>query len=101
MIDVPAHDVPDGDRAALLHHGHDQPDGFPQIPMWSAEEHVAAMAEIAYWCDRVDVAGFAVLTNVGGTYLGDPAYAPVFRELDRRGVPRPWPPSDSTSNSVV
>ena len=148
MIDVHAHYVPDSYRAALLANGHGEPDGFPQIPAWSAEEHVAAMdrlgiatsllsisspgvhfgdgatavdlarevneagrrttvdhpgrfgllaslplpdvdaalAEIAYCCDRLDVAGFAVLTNVGGTYLGDPAFAPVFRELDRRNA---------------
>jgi 6-methylsalicylate decarboxylase len=146
MIDVHAHYVPEGYRAALLASGHSQPDGFPQIPAWSVEEHVAAMdrlriqtsllsisspgvhlgegrgtvdlarevneaghravvdhpgrfgllaslplpdvdaaiGEIAYCCDQFDVAGFAVLTNIGGTYLGDPAFAPVFRELDRR-----------------
>ena len=146
MIDVHAHYVPEGYRAALLASGHSQPDGFPQIPAWSVEEHVAAMdrlriqtsllsisspgvhlgegrgtvdlarevneaghhavvdhpgrfgllaslplpdvdaaiAEIAYCYDQFDVAGFAVLTNIGGTYLGDPAFAPVFRELDRR-----------------
>jgi 6-methylsalicylate decarboxylase len=138
--------VPDDYRAALVAAGHAQPDGFPQVPAWSAGEHVAAMdrlgiatsllsisspgvhlgdgadtvalaravneaghraavdhpgrfgllaslplpdvdaaiAEIAHCCDHLDVAGFAVLTNVGGTYLGDPAFAPVFRELDRR-----------------
>jgi len=147
-IDVHAHYLPETYRAALLEHGHGQPDGFPQIPDWSAEEHVAAMdrlgiaisllsisspgvhldggaatrerarevneagrravvdhpgrfglfaslplpdvdaamAEIAYCCDRLDVAGFAVLTNVGGTYLGDPTFRPVFDELDRRGA---------------
>lgn len=146
MIDVHAHYVPDGYRAALAASGHSQPDGFPQIPAWSDEEHVgvmdrlgirtsllsisspgvhlgggissvdlarevneaghravmdhpsrfgllaslplpdvdAAMAEIAYCCDQLDVAGFAVLTNFGGTYMGDPAFAPVYRELDRR-----------------
>jgi predicted TIM-barrel fold metal-dependent hydrolase len=147
-IDVHAHHVPPGYRAALLASGHDRPDGFPQIPEWSAEEHVAvmdrlgiatsllsisspgvhlvdgdhaaaralarevneagrravvdhpgrfgllaalplpdvdgALAEIAHGCAHLDVDGFAVLTNVGGTYLGDPALAPVFRELDRR-----------------
>jgi predicted TIM-barrel fold metal-dependent hydrolase len=146
-IDVHAHFVPDAYRAALVDNGHAQPDGFPQIPEWSAGEHVAAMdrleietsllsisspgvhlgdgataerarevneaghravvdhpgrfgllaslplpdvdaalAEIAYCCDHLDVAGFAVLTNIGGTYLGDAAFAPVFRELDRRGA---------------
>jgi predicted TIM-barrel fold metal-dependent hydrolase len=145
-IDVHAHHVPDGYRAALVANGHAQPDGFPQIPEWSAAEHVAAMdrlgiatsilsisspgvhladeaatrdlarevneagrravvdhpgrfglfaslplpdvdaaiAEIAFCCDHLDVDGFALLTNVGGTYLGDPAFEPVFAELDRR-----------------
>ena len=147
-IDVHAHYVPASYRAALLHNGHGQPDGFPQIPDWSAEEHVAAMdrlgiatsllsisspgvhladepaardlarevneagrravvdhpgrfglfgslplpdvdaaiAEIAHCCARLDVAGFTLLTNIGGTYLGDPAFQPIFRELDRRGA---------------
>lgn len=147
-IDVHAHYVPASYRAALLQHGHGQPDGFPQIPEWSPGEHVAAMdrlgiatsllsisspgvhlageaatralarevneagrravvdhpgrfgllaslplpdvdasiAEIAHCCDRLDVAGFTLLTNVGGTYLGDAAFQPVFRELDRRGA---------------
>ena len=41
-IDVHAHYLPEPYRAALLANGHAQPDGFPQIPDWSAEEHVAA-----------------------------------------------------------
>jgi predicted TIM-barrel fold metal-dependent hydrolase len=149
VIDVHAHYVPAGYRAALEAAGHGQPDGFPQIPGWSAAEHVAlmdrvgiatsllsisspgvhlgadaaatidlarkvneegrravidhpgrfgllaalplpdvdaAVAEIAYCCDHLDVDGFAVLTNVGGTYLGDTAFAPVLDELDRRGA---------------
>lgn len=44
----------------------------------------AAMAEIFHCSDELDVDGFALLTNVGGTYLGDPAFTPVFDELDRR-----------------
>jgi 6-methylsalicylate decarboxylase len=147
-IDVHAHYLPEGYRTALVDNGHGQPDGFPQIPAWSAEDHVAAMdrlgiatsllsisspgvhltddatardlarevneagrravvdhpgrfgllaslplpdvdaaiAEIARCCDHLDVDGFAVLTNVGGTYLGDGAFEPVFHELDRRGA---------------
>ena len=145
-IDVHAHYLPESYRAALLNHGHGQPDGFPQIPAWSVQEHVnamdrlgiatsllsisspgvyfgdetaardlaremneigrravvdhpgrfglfaslplpdvdAALAEIAYCCDHLDVDGFALLTNVGGTYPGDPSREPVFRELNRR-----------------
>ena len=143
-IDVHAHFLPDFYRDALVQHGHDQPDGFPYIPEWSADEHVAfmdrldigrsllsvsspgvrvgdvdlaravneagrktvvdhpdrfgllaslplpdvdaAIAEIAHCCDRLDVDGFVLLTNVGGAYVSDPSFAPVFRELDRRGA---------------
>ena len=145
-IDVHAHYLPHSYRAALLAAGHDQPDGFPQVPAWSVEEHVdamdrlgiatsllsisspgvyfgdekaardlaremneigrravvdhpgrfglfaslplpdvdAAMDEIAYCCDHLDVDGFALLTNVGGTYLGNPSRESLFRELNRR-----------------
>ena len=147
-IDVHAHHLPEGYRAALVEHGHGQPDGFRQIPEWSADEHVAAMdrlgiavsllsisspgvylgdgaatvdlarevneagrravvdhpgrfsllaslplpdvdaaiAEIVHCGEHLEVAGFAVLTNIGGTYLGDAAFRPVFRELNRRGA---------------
>jgi predicted TIM-barrel fold metal-dependent hydrolase len=147
-IDVHAHYVPDGYRTALQRAGHDQPDGFPWIPEWSAEEHVqvmdrlgiatsllsvsspgvnlgddaaaidlarevneagrravvdhpgrfgllgslpvpdvdAAIAEIARCCDHLDVDGFVLLTNIGGTYVSDASFEPVFRELDRRGA---------------
>ena len=45
------------------------------------------MAEIAYCCNRIDVDGFVLLTNVGGTYVSDPLFEPVWRELDRRKAP--------------
>ncbi|HEY9555432.1 MAG TPA: amidohydrolase family protein [Acidimicrobiales bacterium] len=146
-IDVHAHYIPDFYREALHHAGHDQPDGFPWIPEWSARDHAAAMdrlgiatsllsisspgvylgsdttntvelaravneagrravvdhpgrfgllaslplpdvdaaiAEIAYCCDTLDVDGFVLLTNIGDTYIGDASFAPVLRELDRR-----------------
>jgi 6-methylsalicylate decarboxylase len=142
-IDVHAHYLPDLYREALQAAGHEQPDGFPYIPEWSAEDHVrvmdrlgiatsylsvsspgvlgdadlarvvneagrravvdhpgrfgllaslplpdvdAALAEIAHCDDHLDADGFVLLTNVGGTYLGDASFAPVLRELDRRGA---------------
>lgn len=141
LIDLHAHFLPEAYREALVRHGHDQPDGFPQIPEWSAAEHVAMMdrqgieramlsisspgvameaglarlvneegrravvdhpgrfglfaslplpdvdaarAEIAHCCATLAVDGFALLTNVDGTYLGDETLAPVWAELDRR-----------------
>jgi len=141
-IDVHAHYLPDFYREALVEHGHAQPDGFPYVPEWSADEHVAfmdrlgiersllsvsspgvrfgdvdlaravneagrravldhpgrfgllaslplpdvdaAVAEITHCGDHLEADGFVLPTNVGGTYLSDPAFAPVFRELDRR-----------------
>jgi len=142
-LDVHAHYLPESYRAACVAAGHAEPDGFPQLPAWSAAEHVtmmdrlgietsllsisspgvsfgdvaaarelarevnelgrravvdhpgrfglfaslplpdvdAAIAEIAR-CH--DAAGFVLLTNVGGTYLGDPAWEPLFGELNRR-----------------
>ena len=62
------------------------PDGsacFASLPLPDVD---AAIAEIAHCCDRLDVDGFTLLTNIGGTYLGDPSFQPVFRELDRRGA---------------
>ena len=56
---------------------------FASLPLPDVD---AAMAEIAYCCDHLEVTGFALLTNVGGTYLGDASFEPVFGELDRRGA---------------
>ncbi len=147
-IDVHAHYVPDGYRAALQRAGQAQPDGMPWIPEWSADEHVeamdrlgiatsllsvsspgvhlgdgastidlarevnedgrravldhpgrfgllaslplpdvdAAIAEIAYCHDHLDVDGFVLLSNISGTYVSDASFEPVFRELNRRGA---------------
>ena len=35
-VDVHAHYLPDAYREAALAAGHAQPDGFPQLPAWSA-----------------------------------------------------------------
>ena len=145
-IDVHAHHLPDAYREAATAAGHAQPDGFPQLPAWTAAAHVelmdrlgiatsilsvsspgvhlgddaaardlaravneegqravaahpgrfglfaslpipdvdGAIDEIRHCYDRLDVDGVALLTNVGGTYLGDRALTPVFDELDRR-----------------
>ncbi len=54
-LDVHAHYLPEPYRQALERAGHGQPDGMPQIPEWSADEHVALM-------DRL---GIATVVAVG------------------------------------
>lgn len=57
--------------------------GLAALPLPSAED---AVAEIGYALDTLGLDGVALLSNVAGTYLGDPSWDPVFDELDRRGA---------------
>jgi predicted TIM-barrel fold metal-dependent hydrolase len=45
-----------------------------------------SLAELAYSEDTLGLDGVVLLSNYGGTYLGDPAFEPLFEELDRRAV---------------
>lgn len=45
-----------------------------------------AVAELARACD-LGAVGVMVLANVAGTSLTDPAFAPIWAEIDRRGLP--------------
>jgi predicted TIM-barrel fold metal-dependent hydrolase len=45
-----------------------------------------AVAEIAHAFDHLGADGVCLETNVRGLYLGDPAFAAMFDELDRRGA---------------
>ena len=147
-VDVHAHYVPDGYRAALHQAGHDQPDGMPWVPEWTPAVHLeamdrlgiatslisvsspgvhfddvkttidlarqvnedgrrtvvdhpgrfgllaslplpdvdASMAEIAYCSQHLHADGFVLLTNIGGTYISDTSFEPIFRELNRLGA---------------
>jgi predicted TIM-barrel fold metal-dependent hydrolase len=44
----------------------------------------ASVAELAYALDELRLDGVFLLTNLGGTYLGDAAWDPLFDELERR-----------------
>ena len=77
-----AREVNEAGRRAVVDH----PGRFGLFGSLPLPDVDAAMAEIAYCIDHLDVDGFVLLTHVDGTYLGDAAWDPVFRELDRRGA---------------
>jgi 6-methylsalicylate decarboxylase len=56
---------------------------FASLPLPNVD---AALAEIAYALDVLKADGFVLLTNCGGTYLGDAKFDPVFDELNRRSA---------------
>jgi 6-methylsalicylate decarboxylase len=65
-VDVHAHYLPADYRQALLDEGHDQPDGFPVLPEWSAEAHLAMM-------DRVGIeTSLLSVSTPGVTFGADP-----------------------------
>jgi 6-methylsalicylate decarboxylase len=54
---------------------------FASLPLPNID---AALEEIGYALDVLKVDGFVMLTNLGGIYLGDAKFDPVFDELNRR-----------------
>ncbi|QKZ16035.1 amidohydrolase [Streptomyces chartreusis] len=54
---------------------------YATLPMSDVEQ---CLDEIAYCSDVLGCAGFAMVTSYGDKWLGDPAYEPIFDELNRR-----------------
>ena len=77
-LDVHAHYLPGLYRDALRAAGHDQPDGFPYIPEWSAGEHVQVM-------DRLGIETSYLSVSSPGV-LGDAGLARAVNEEGRRAV---------------
>jgi 6-methylsalicylate decarboxylase len=78
-IDVHAHYVPDGYRAALRQVGLDQPDGMPWIPEWSPVQHLEVM-------DRLGIATSLLSISSPGVHLGDGlTTAELAREVNEEG----------------
>jgi predicted TIM-barrel fold metal-dependent hydrolase len=77
-----AREVNEAGRRAVVDH----PGRFGLLGSLPFPDVDAAIAEIARGIDHLEVDGFVLPTHVDGVYLGDPAWDPVFRELDRRGA---------------
>jgi 6-methylsalicylate decarboxylase len=77
-----AREVNEAGRRAVVDH----PGRFGLLGSLPLPDVDAALAEIAHCVDELHVDGFVLLTHVDGTYLGDPAWDPVFAELDRRAA---------------
>jgi 6-methylsalicylate decarboxylase len=70
--------------AAELQRMHpDRIGSFASLPLPDVD---AAIAEAIYSLDVLHADGVVVMSNVGGKYLGDPDYEPLWAELDRRGA---------------
>jgi hypothetical protein len=89
VIDVHAHLVPGGYRAALLASGHSQPDGYPHIPEWTLEEHVAAMDRLGIQTSLLSISS-PVSTSVAGANPAvtvGRAFSDTFAGIEPSSVP--------------
>ncbi|MGW8380647.1 amidohydrolase family protein [Streptomyces sp. ODS28] len=56
---------------------------FASVPLPDVD---AAVAEAVYALDELGADGVVLMSNARGRYLGDPAFAPLWAELDRRAA---------------
>jgi predicted TIM-barrel fold metal-dependent hydrolase len=62
------------------------PERFAGLAFLPLPDVDRALAELDHALDTLGLEGVTLLSNVAGTYLGDPAWDPLFDELDRRGA---------------
>jgi len=63
-----------------------QPDRFGLFACLTLPDVAGAIAEAAYAFDVLKADGVSLLSNAGGTYLGDSALDPLWAELDARSA---------------
>ena len=63
-----------------------QPHRFAAVAALPLPDVDAALAELDRVYDELSLDGVLLLTNVAGTYLGDPAWEPLFAALNERGA---------------
>lgn len=63
------------------------PDRFGHFASLPLPDVDGALAELAHAVDELGCDGVTIETNAGGRYLGDPAFTPLWTELDRRRTP--------------
>jgi predicted TIM-barrel fold metal-dependent hydrolase len=62
----------------------DHPRRFGALATLPLPDVDAALEELEYALDILRMDGVVLLTSIGNKYLGDPAFEPLFDELDRR-----------------
>lgn len=64
--------------------GEDHPGRFGSFAALPMPDVDACLTEVAHAFDQLRADGVCLLSNYGGRYLGDPAFDPLYQELDRR-----------------
>jgi predicted TIM-barrel fold metal-dependent hydrolase len=64
----------------------DRPDRFGAFAALPLPDVEGSLDQIAYALDVLELDGVSVMTNAGGSYLGDSRFDPVFAELQRRAA---------------